>query len=259
MAVEERKQLDTRIELIVFFNEASKEELQNLIDTLKPSKNLIKSLLPLRDKEKITPVVLLNFVYEKFKESLGDVKVGYGTDANFVEINRNPPGNVSYDFVSFGLNPQLHATDTRTIIENLQAQKDMLTTARSLGNNKEIYVSPVTINKRNGQKDNEENVDERFHSSFGAIWTLVTLHNLSKAASISFYETTGTDGLLKKSDGKEQVSESVEADIYKALKEIKAFDAQWIITNNDDEIKNFIVENASGERLTFAFPGLVVE
>ena len=118
---------------------------------------------------------------------------------------------------------------------------------------------PVTINKRNGQKDNEENVDERFHSSFGAIWTLVTLHNLSKAASISFYETIGCDGLLKKSDGKEQVSESVETDICKALKEIKAFDAQWIITNNDDEIKNFIVENASGERLTFAFPGLGVE
>ena len=259
LAVEEAKQLDTKIELIVFFNKNSEEELQNLLETLKPSKNLVKSLLPLHDKEKITPPVLLNLVYTKIKEQLGNLKVGYGTDVNFVEVNRNPPGNICYDFLSFGLNPQLHATDTRTIIENLDAQKDVLTAAQGLGDGKEIYISPVTINKRNAQTGDRETTDQRFHSSFGAIWTLVTLHNLSEAGSISFYETTGFNGLLKKNNGYEQVPGSEETDIYKVLKEIKEFGAKWIITNNDDEIKNFILENEEGERLIFSFPGLHVD
>lgn len=256
LAVEEAKQLNTKVELIVFFNKVSEEELENLMVTLRPSKDLIQSLLPLQEKEKITPQGLSDIVYKKIKEHLGDIKVGYGSDSNFVEINRSPPANISYDFLSFGLNPQLHATDTRTIIENLQAQRDVLATAQELGSDKEIYISPVTINKRNGQEENVETADQRFQRSFGAIWTLVTLHNLGKASSISFYETTGLDGLLKRSSGKEQFPESVETDIYNVLKEIKEFGAQWIITNNDDEIKSFTVENGGGERLTFSFPGL---
>jgi len=88
---------------------------------------------------------------------------------------------------------------------------------------------------------------------------LVTLNNLCKADHISFYETTGVGRLLKKTNEEEQLSESVETDIYKVLKEIKEFNAKWIISNNDDEIKSFIVENDRGERLTFSFPGLHVE
>ena len=64
---------------------------------------------------------------------------------------------------------------------------------------------------------------------------------------------------MKKNNGYEQVPGSEETDIYKVLKEIKEFGAKWIITNNDDEIKNFILENEEGERLIFSFPGLLVD
>ena len=101
--------------------------------------------------------------------------------------------------MNFGLNPQLHANDTRTIIENLQAQKDLLDTIQTFCEGKEIYVSPITLNNKN------ESADDRLHTSFGAIWTLNTLRNLGIANSLTLYETKGRNGLLKQ-DTKQQNS-----------------------------------------------------
>jgi len=53
------------------------------------------------------------------------------------------------------LNPQLHASDTRTIIENLKAKKDVLATAKIISDGKEIYISPVTLHKKNETTGNE--------------------------------------------------------------------------------------------------------
>jgi hypothetical protein len=249
LAFEETKKLETKNELVIFFNKGSEEEVEELLDVLQSSAKLIKSILVLQEKEKITSPELLNSAYAKIKEVLGDVKIGYGTDANFVEVNRNRSVNVQYDFVSFGLNPQLHANDTRTIIENLEAQKDLLHTAQQFCEGKEIFVSPITLNNKNDPDD------DRLHTSFGAIWTLNTLKNLSAAHSVTLYETKGRNGLLKQDII--QGNFFIEPEVYKLLCEIKSFNPKWIITNGD-EIKNFIVENEYGERLAINYPDLDV-
>jgi hypothetical protein len=249
LAVEETKKLETKNELVIFFNKGSEEEVEELLDVLQSSANLIKSILVLQEKEKTTSPELLNIAYAKIKEVLGDVKIGYGTDANFVEVNRDRPDNVQYDFVNFGLNPQLHANDTRTIIENLEAQKDLLHTAQQFCEGKEVFVSPITLNNKNDPDD------DRLHTSFGAIWTLNTLKNLSGAHSLTLYETKGRNGLLKQDIIEENLF--IETEAYKVLCKIKSFSPKWIITNGD-EIKNFIVENEYGESLAINSPDLDV-
>jgi hypothetical protein len=249
VAVEEAKNLATKIELVVFLIKGSKEEINQLSEALQPSKNIIQSLLVLREGEKISSPDLLRNVYAALKKTLTDVKLGYGTDVNFVEVNRDRPANVPYDFVNFGLNPQLHANDTRTIIENMEAQTDLLDTVRNFCEAKEIYVSPITLNNKNDPND------DRLHTSFGAIWTLNTLRNLSGADSLTIYETKGRNGLLKH-DAKQQ-NGFTETEVYNLLCEIKSFNPKLIITNSDEK-KQFIVENESGERLAINYPDLDV-
>jgi D-apionolactonase len=249
LAVTEAKKLAANIELVVFFDKGSEEEINQLSEALQPSKNIIQSLLVLQEEEKISSADLLRVVYDTIKKTFNDVKLGYGTDANFVEINRDRPGNVPYDFVNFGLNPQLHANDTRTIIENLEAQKDLLHTAQQFCEGKEVFVSPITLNNKNDSND------DRLHTSFGAIWTLNTLRNLSGADSLTIYETKGRNGLLKQ-DAKQQ-SGFTETEVYNLLCEIKSFNPKLIITNSDEK-KQFIVENESGERLAINYPDLDV-
>jgi hypothetical protein len=247
LAVAEAKKLATKIELVVFFNKNSEEEINQLSETLQPFKTFIQSLLVLRVGKEISSPDLLRGAYAIIKKTFVDVKLGYGTETNFVEVNRNRPENVPYDFVNFGLNPQLHASDTRTIIENRQAQKYLLDTAKQFSNGKEIYVSPITFNNKNDPND------DRLHTSFGAIWTLNTLRNSSGANSLTLYETKGRNGLLKQDSRQENVF--TETEVYKLLCEIKSFNPKWVIINNDER-KQFIVENENGERLVINYPDL---
>jgi hypothetical protein len=112
---------------------------------------------------------------------------------------------------------------------------------------KEIYVSPITLNNK------DDTSDDKLHTSFGAIWTLNTLRNLSGAQSLTLYETKGRNGLLKKDINQQNVF--TETEVYKLLCEIKSFNPKWIIRNNDER-KPFIVENEYGERMAINHPDL---
>jgi hypothetical protein len=82
---------------------------------------------------------------------------------------------------------------------------------------------------------------------------LNTLRNLSGAGSLTLYETKGRNGLLKQDIIEKNLF--TETEVYKVLCEIKSFNSKWIITNNDER-KQFIVENEYGERLAINYPDL---
>jgi hypothetical protein len=71
--------------------------------------------------------------------------VGGGTNANFAELNRNRHVVEGLDFVSWPINPQVHAVDEQTLIENLRAQAATLETARTFCGGRPLVISPVTI------------------------------------------------------------------------------------------------------------------
>jgi hypothetical protein len=113
------------------------------------------------------------------------------------------------DLFAYSVNPQVHAFDDATLVENLEGQAWTVESARAFAGGKEIAVSPVTLKPRfnpdatgpapevaPGELPPE--VDPRQMSLLGAGWTLGSIARLAAAgaASITYYETTGWRGVI---------------------------------------------------------------
>ena len=234
--------LNTKLELITFFDDEYEKILDEFVLRLEPIKDTVSSILLLRQNSKTTSPALMQKGYATIKNRCPAIEIGYGTDGYFADLNRNLPQQVTYDFVSFSLSPQVHAVDTRTLFENLERQADTIQTLKLNLGNKKIHVSPVTLKMR---RNSIATVDERQHTFSTAFWTLKCIQNLSKANRITLYELTGDSEILSKNKS---------SPVYDVLKMIQAFDTIWIIKRykNDDVIMNeFIAENANGERMIF--------
>jgi hypothetical protein len=156
---------------------------------------------------------------------------------------------VLFDFVSFSLNPQVHATDTRTLVENLQAQTDAVSLAHSFARGREVFVSPVTFKIRDASDIGmapPADSDGRLFTAFGAMWTMLSIGRLAGAGSITFYQANGYRGILQAS-GKYP--------LYQVFVQLKTFGPKWVII--DKSKPNVLrVENESGEEMVFSFGNL---
>lgn len=158
-----------------------------------------------------TPGSLVRRVREHLREVAPGVPVAGGTKLFFAEINRDPPEFEAMDAVVFSINPQVHACDDTSLIENLEAQADVVRSARALCGDRPIVISPITFIGRDGPYAAGPpepgalpgNVDVRQASLFGAGWTAGSVHYLAEsgAASLTYYETTGWLGLIETDAG----------------------------------------------------------
>ena len=142
------------------------------------------------------------------RKHLPKVTLGSGTDAFFTELNRNPTPAQSLDFLSFSVNPQTHASDLRTMTENLVAHRDVVESCRLLSGGRGVRVGPVTLKMRwNPDATSKEevtpltlpsNVDSRQLSLYAAGWTLGSLKYLTEAGAdiVTYYEAVGWRGLV---------------------------------------------------------------
>jgi len=145
-------------------------------------------------------------------EAIAPVALGAGD--NFAELNRNRPNPPVAGGVWFSLNPQVHATDDTTLIENLAAQSDVLQSIAEWMGEIPITVSPISLKPRwalapgldvspSSQDRLPPDVDLRQRSLLGAGWTLGSIKHLAEggAASLTCYETCGWKGVMETSDG----------------------------------------------------------
>jgi hypothetical protein len=243
----EARTLDTPLELIVLFSEKFVEEAKALIEQLESIEANVRSILPLHTAHKTTPFFLLEHVYKTIKNAFSDINIGYGTDAFFAELNRYRPGEIEYDFVSFSMYPQVHATDTRTIIENLESLPHILETIEQF-TSKPIHISPITFGQRNNlhngnneveERPGEANIDPRLHTWFCAAWTLLVLKNLCKANQLTFF--------LPIRDS--EIKDDSRSPTYKTLLQLKQFGALYIVTGS--EPRKIVFENSKGELLSY--------
>jgi hypothetical protein len=144
----------------------------------------------------------------------GSTKVFVGTQANYAELNRNRPQRDPARGVCFSINPQVHAFDCQTMIENLAAQSYVVQDIRNWMPGACIAVSPVTLKpvfKPNEtrlvgpaqQAEIPAQLDPRQMSLFGAGWTLGSVKALAAAGadSVTYYETTGSLGVMETMHG----------------------------------------------------------
>jgi hypothetical protein len=152
-------------------------------------------------EEKSTSAKWLRFV----KTGVKGAPVGGGTNAYFAELNRGRPEPVGdFDFLCYSVNPQVHAFDNASLVENLAAQADSVVSAKQFAGGKPIVVTPVTLLPRFNPNATEAvtgppPADPRQGSLFGAGWTLGSLKYLAEggAGSVTYYETLGPRGVME--------------------------------------------------------------
>lgn len=136
-----------------------------------------------------------------------------GTPDFFTEINRSRPPASAASNVCYSHNPQVHAFDNTTLVENLAGQVANVESARQF-TARPVVVSPITLRIRNNasapaQKPGAfsalpSDVDPRQLSLFAAGWTLASIAHLATTGfvhSLTYYETTGCRGLMETDAG----------------------------------------------------------
>jgi hypothetical protein len=114
----------------------------------------------------------------------------------------------------FAINPQVHAFDNASLIETLEVQGDAVKSAQRSGGTLPVVVSPITLKPRfnpyatgtvPAPRPGEfpPQVDIRQMSLFGAGWTLGSYKYIAEAeaASVTYYETSGWQGVMETSLG----------------------------------------------------------
>ena len=158
-------------------------------------------------------------------------RFGAGTNTDLIFMQRTPPPLDLLDFVTFAINPQVHAFDDASIVEALEAQAAAVRTARHISSGKPrctpmypspmysspmysspspVIVSPVTLKPPHNPYatgpapallpgELPPQVDPRQMSLLGAGWTAGSLKYLAESGvqSITYYETTGWRGVME--------------------------------------------------------------
>ncbi len=143
------------------------------------------------------------------------VALGGGTRAYFTELNRalDLPLDLM-EWVTYTINPQVHAFDNLSLVETLAAQSETVASTRAIAGNVPLAIGPVTLRPRwnpnataappePGLDELPAEVDPRQLSLLGAGWTVGSLHRLAEAGvqSLTYFETTGWRGVLERQSG----------------------------------------------------------
>jgi hypothetical protein len=245
-ALEDARKLNTLLELVLIFGTDIDAEVKALMSQLDASSHLVKSILPLEGKSHRTNSDLLQRVYKYVKKDFPEIQIGYGTSNHFADLNRNMPGAFEYDFVSFGLTPQAHSTDTISLLENLDNQRDDLDTIRHHLGNSAVHVSPVTFKARKptlfAEGSSPADYDARQHTELGAAWVLKTLRNFA-GTHVTLFDAAGYKGILSDSHFTSRPSPVYE--VFKILKQFKP--ANFIVGDKDETV--LILENKHGDMM----------
>lgn len=145
-------------------------------------------------------------------ESTGSTvpRIVSGTGQSFADINRDRPDYARLDGLAFSINPQVHASDDRSLMQNVRVISDVVDFARRLYPGADIALSPVDLIGANGPYPAgparagapPANVDPRQREQFCAAWTLAALAQMARCetTSATFFEMVGPRGLMT-SDG----------------------------------------------------------
>jgi D-apionolactonase len=184
-----------------------REEIGSFVALSQQNRVNLKKVLLLGTNGLVTGQALIDQV-PQFKSAFPKVLFGAGTNYNFNEINKNHFSMGDLDYVSFSVDPQEHASDDLTVIENIASQEHLVKSAKAIyGENVQVHISPVTLRKRfNPYATNpadlfieeSKKADPRQKREFAAIWTFGALCSLAKggASFVTFYQTMGNQGIL---------------------------------------------------------------
>jgi hypothetical protein len=130
---------------------------------------------------------------------------GGGSDVNFAELNRRRPTPGVLDTLVYAFQPQAHAFDDATMVENLGSLRRVADTLRSFAGGAPIGISPATLRPRvdaspkslRGPGGAPFTDDPRQKTAFAAAWALGLVASAADAelASLTLFELSGPRGV----------------------------------------------------------------
>ncbi|CAN5787521.1 hypothetical protein BH11BAC3_BH11BAC3_45650 [soil metagenome] len=245
--------LKTGLELVICFAEAlTNTFVAELTARLLAVRHTISTTIILINKSKDGAVYKrYKPAYHALKNLLPDCLIGYATDEHFAALNRNRPGDDAFDFVSFNIHPQVHASDNKTIIENLRHQGDTILTAKHFTKGKPVHISPISLgNSYSDSQLQKVNIDPRQNTWFAAAWMLLSIQNLAEAASLTYFELLGDDSNL--------ATQTQQGPVFQLLVWLKEFEPVFIIRreigDNNYLMDGVLFENKLGAKMFFEVP-----
>lgn len=187
--VEKAKNLQLPIYCMLYFTENHEEETKRFIHFIESFqlKDDIHSIALLATGKFVLQDTTLDAITTVLRNFYPTVRIGGGTDANFAQLNRNRPKTDSSDFMFYSIQPQEHASDKLSLIENIQGQYDTVATAKSFGYGKEIDISALSFYRRFNANTHfivEKEIDVNYNyrgSNFEASWFIGAIHQLITA------------------------------------------------------------------------------
>ena len=158
---------------------------------------------------------------DAWRSRLGpDLPWGCGTNLYFTELNRQPPDTSGLDWTTFTINPQVHAHDDRSILQNTATLEVIANDAPRLAGDTRLHVGPVTLRPRFNPNatdpasdvsstDLPSHVDARQRTWLGAAWTVLALRSLSAPGTVSavtIFDDLGWGGLRARDSGPEDAA-----------------------------------------------------
>jgi D-apionolactonase len=201
------KALDAPLEAVLQLSKNTGSELKEVAEFAAGFLPPICRWLVYRIGTKTTPADLLDEARRILSSGSIQSPIGGGAYNYFADLNRNRPA-VSGDWLTFSLNPQVHAFDNRSLMENLAGQGDMVETALGFAAGVPLAVTPITLRPRfNPNMSYEQNstedgqsarLDPRLSQLFSAAWTAGSVQRLASAgtASLTYFEAVGPLGLM---------------------------------------------------------------
>ncbi|MFD2574556.1 hypothetical protein ACFSUS_28245 [Spirosoma soli] len=203
-ALADAKALGVSLELALFFGNDPVHELTKVSTFIEHSAGMVGSVLLFDASNLTTSDQLLRQVVPVVRTIWPKALLGSGTDGFFADFNRNPFDYNLIDFVTYSVNPQMHAFDDLTLLENIDGQPPTVRTAKYLTGGKPVHISPITLLPRyttvarSASERLSPPADPRQTTEFGADWTRQSLQALTQAGvtSVTYYETHGPRGLV---------------------------------------------------------------
>ncbi len=129
-------------------------------------------------------------------------------ESNFAQFNRIRPTANMLEVSAYGITPQIHAFDNRSIMETLPIEADTVRSARQFIGASPLLITPITLRLQTVAQtplpgELPSSVDPRQPTLFAAAWTLGSVKSLAEggAQSATYFETVGWKGIMESASG----------------------------------------------------------
>lgn len=266
-AAQQARSIDTRLVVAAFVSD--QREWAALVGAAADIDDVIDAWLVFDPNRKVTSDEWIAVA----RERLGpDARIGGGTNLYFTELNREPPDVSHVDVIAFSLNPQVHASDQTSLVQNLSAQAAIAANAPRLAGSARMHVGPITLRPRFNPNATDPtsdhsntalpaSVDARQLSRLAAAWTIGSIKNLSEGGAIdalTYFETTGWRGVMERAEGSSQPDDfpSTPAEpfpVYDALLATRGFArVRQCSSNAPQQVDGLLLEGDDSGRLLLA-------